>query len=73
MLFVTVQLKSKVRTDQYRSIEENLHIFFLGTEEIDHHLVTSQGPATSIVFALTLVELLKGKDEATKVKDGLLA
>jgi len=25
-----------------------------------------------MVFALKLIELLKGKDEATKVKDGLL-
>ena len=58
---------------KHRSIEENVDISCLGTEEKDHHLVTSQGPATSIVFALTLVELLKGKEEATKVKDGLLA
>jgi len=26
-----------------------------------------------MVFALKLIELLKGKDEATKVKDALLA
>ncbi|CAF0775704.1 unnamed protein product [Rotaria sordida] len=43
-----------------------------GAEEKEHHLVTSQGPGTSMVFALKLIELLKGKDEATKVKDGLL-
>ncbi|CAF1367818.1 unnamed protein product [Adineta steineri] len=42
------------------------------TEEKEHHLVTSQGPGTTMVFALKLIELLKGKDEATKVKDGLL-
>jgi len=40
--------------------------------EKEYQLVTSQGPATSMVFALKLIELLKGKDEATKVKDGLL-
>ncbi len=49
------------------------YIGFLGAEEKEYHLVTSQGPATSMVFALKLIELLKGKDEATKVKDGLLA
>jgi len=42
-------------------------------EEKVYHLVTSQGPATAMVFALKLIELLKGTDEATKVKDGLLA
>jgi len=45
---------------------------FSGVEEKEHHLVTSQGPGTSMVFALKLIELLKSKDEATKVKDGLL-
>ncbi len=49
------------------------YIEFLGAEEKEYHLVTSQGPATSMVFALKIIELLKGKDEATKVKDGLLA
>ncbi|CAF2832401.1 unnamed protein product [Rotaria sp. Silwood2] len=43
-----------------------------GGEKREYHLVTSQGPATTMVFALKLIELLKGKDEATKVKDGLL-
>ncbi len=45
---------------------------FIGADEKEYHLVTSQGPATSMVFALKLIELLKGIDEATKVKDGLL-
>ena len=45
----------------------------LGTSEKEYHLVTSQGPATSMVFALKLIELLKGRDEATKIKEGLLA
>jgi hypothetical protein len=45
---------------------------FVGSGDKEYHLVTSQGPGTSMVFALKLIELLKGKDEATKVKDGLL-
>ncbi|CAF0932624.1 unnamed protein product [Rotaria sordida] len=43
-----------------------------GIEKKEYHLVTSQGPGTTMVFALKLIELLKSKDEATKVKDGLL-
>ncbi|CAF0875386.1 unnamed protein product [Adineta ricciae] len=39
----------------------------------EYHIVTSQGPATTMAFALKLIELLKGKDESTKVKEGLLA
>jgi hypothetical protein len=50
----------------------DLVFLFSGTEEKEYHLVTSQGPATSMVFALKLIELLKGKDEATKVKEALL-
>jgi hypothetical protein len=49
-----------------------LFVLFLGAEEKEYHLVTSQGPGTSMVFALKLIELLKGKDEALKVKEGLL-
>lgn len=45
----------------------------LGAEDKEYHIVTSQGPATSMVFALKLIELLKGKAEADKVKEGLLA
>ena len=37
------------------------------------HLVTSQGPATSILFAVKLIEILKGTDEATKIQEALLA
>jgi hypothetical protein len=54
------------------SIENSTKLLFLGSEEKEYHLVTSQGPGTSMVFALKLIELLKGIDEATKVKDGLL-
>ncbi|CAF2343937.1 unnamed protein product [Rotaria sp. Silwood2] len=44
-----------------------------GAVENEYHLVTTQDPTRSMVFALKLIELLKDKDEATKVKDGLLA
>lgn len=42
------------------------------TVVMDGRLVTSQGPATSFVFALTLVELLAGKEARHAVAEGLL-
>jgi 4-methyl-5(b-hydroxyethyl)-thiazole monophosphate biosynthesis len=40
---------------------------------VDGNLVTSQGPGTALEFALTLVELLVGKQKAQEVKTGLIA
>ncbi len=62
----------KGKNNDHWSREKTVIFLFLGTEEREYHLVTSQGPGTTMVFALKLIELLKGKDDATKVKDGLL-
>jgi 4-methyl-5(b-hydroxyethyl)-thiazole monophosphate biosynthesis len=40
---------------------------------IDGNLVTSRGPGTALDMALTLVELLVGAAEATKLRAGMLA
>ena len=40
--------------------------------EIDGHITTSKGPATAVFFALSLKEILKGKDAAQKVGDSFL-
>ena len=40
--------------------------------ETDGHITTSKGPATTMFFALKLVEILKGKDVAQKVGDAFL-
>ncbi|MCI2062840.1 MAG: DJ-1/PfpI family protein [Eubacteriaceae bacterium] len=39
---------------------------------IDGNIVTSQAPGTSMQFGLALVELLKGKDTAEEVREGLV-
>lgn len=39
---------------------------------VDGHIVTSQGPGTTIPFALKLIELLDGADAAQQVAHGLL-
>eukprot|EP00624_Nannochloropsis_granulata_P004678 evm.model.NODE_3360_length_4868_cov_47.886810.1 len=43
-----------------------------GAVVVDGHVVTSQGPGTTMAFALTLVELLFGMDKAKEVAGGLL-
>lgn len=39
---------------------------------IDKKVITSQGPATAMQFALELVKVLKGEELYKKIKDGLL-
>nr|XP_023029941.1 protein dj-1beta-like [Leptinotarsa decemlineata] len=39
---------------------------------VDGNIITSQGPATSFEFALTIVEKLVGKEKAAEVAKGLL-
>ena len=40
---------------------------------IDNDVITSQGPATAMAFALEIVNLLCEKEIYNRVKDGLLA
>ncbi len=37
---------------------------------VDHHLITSRGPATSLAFAFTLVDILNG--DSSKLKESML-
>ncbi len=39
---------------------------------VDENIVTSRGPATAVVFALKLVELLVGEKESKKLADSIL-
>ena len=43
-----------------------------GIVETDGHITTSKGPATTVFFALKLVEILKGKNVAQKIGDAFL-
>lgn len=39
---------------------------------VDGNIITSQGPGTALIFALTLLEILASKDIAYKVKSDML-
>lgn len=43
-----------------------------GIVETDGHITTSKGPATTIFFALELLQILQGKETAQKVGDAFL-
>ncbi|ACC98387.1 Putative intracellular protease/amidase [Elusimicrobium minutum Pei191] len=38
----------------------------------DRHITTSRGPGTSMAFGVRLIEILKGKDVADKIKEDFL-
>ena len=39
---------------------------------VDRNIITAKGPAFAIPFGLKIIELLKGKDAASEVADGML-
>ena len=58
----------------YPTLEKQLANSFLGknTVEVDGKIITSKGPATSLLFALKIVEILKGKEAEEIISDKLL-
>jgi len=67
-------LLHKIRATCYPSMRGKLDPAYAADQPVvvDGHCVTSQGPGTSIVFALKLVELLFGAKKASEVADGML-
>lgn len=59
----------------YPGMEEWLKGATVGSEivETDGHITTSKGPGTTVYFALRLLEILYGKDEADRVAADFLA
>ena len=58
----------------YRSMEDGMKGAEVSMEPVvvDGNIITSRGPATSILFALAIIESLKGKDAADKIADEIL-
>jgi len=69
-------LKGKASTcfpaERFTSTLENYKGREGGAVVVDGKVVTSQGPGTTMLFSLTLVELLFGMDKAKEVAGGLL-
>ena len=61
----------------YPGMEEEIRkgggLFHEDIVVIDDNIVTSRGPATSLIFSLTLAQLLAGKNIANEVSDQVLA
>ena len=60
----------------YPSIENEIRLEGYSADQkvvIDGNVMTSQGPATAMCFALTIVEKLKGAETAQALREGLLA
>jgi 4-methyl-5(b-hydroxyethyl)-thiazole monophosphate biosynthesis len=57
----------------YPAFKARLPRYVDKTVVVDGHIVTSQGPATAMAFALILVELLLGPAKSRGVAEGLLA
>ena len=58
----------------YKGMEDELTEALFVDEKVvvDEHIITSQGPATAIDFALKIIELLKGKEAALEIAAALL-
>lgn len=56
----------------YPSFSEKIERYTDNAVVVDEGIVTSQGPATAMEFALKLVELLASKEVADEVASGLL-
>ncbi|MGD9553343.1 MAG: DJ-1 family glyoxalase III [Arcobacteraceae bacterium] len=59
----------------YPSFEKKIHETGYHSNEdvvIDQNVITSRGPATAMIFALKLVEILNGKTHAEQLKQDML-
>lgn len=56
----------------FDQLKENVATVSQEKVVIDGRLITSQGPGTAMVFALTLVETLCGREKAKEVAEALL-
>ncbi|MDD3705417.1 MAG: DJ-1/PfpI family protein [Clostridiaceae bacterium] len=67
-------LLDKVEAVCYPGFEEALKGAVIGSNNVSHggNFITSRGPGTAIHFALYLVELLRDKETAEELKEGMI-
>ena len=58
-------MADRVQFKKYNSVQ-------LVVNDKDQKVITSQGPATAVYFALEIIKELKGEETMTKIADGLL-
>ncbi|CDS02909.1 hypothetical protein LRAMOSA00311 [Lichtheimia ramosa] len=69
-------LPAEVTVTSYPAVKDKLDHHFKYSEErvvVDKNVITSRGPGTAFLFALTLAEQLAGKEVADKLKKDMLA
>ncbi|HVL00594.1 MAG TPA: DJ-1 family glyoxalase III, partial [Dongiaceae bacterium] len=67
VVFATHGLETDVETTAHPSFTAQLHNFYDARTVVDQNCVTSQGPGTALEFALTLVEVLLGREKRDQV------
>ncbi len=67
VVFAAHDLEADVAATAYPSFTAQLHHFRDERTVVDRNCITSQGPGTALEFALTLVEVLLGKEKREQV------
>ena len=63
------------KTTSHPSVRDNLSSANYSEERVvvDRNIITSRSPGTAMEFAMTLVEVLFGKDRVNTVNNGVMA
>jgi 4-methyl-5(b-hydroxyethyl)-thiazole monophosphate biosynthesis len=73
MVFAPHDLLEGKRATCFPAFKDQLPRWIDAPVVVDGHCITSQGPGTSLAFALKLVELIQGEDKARKIAESMIA
>jgi 4-methyl-5(b-hydroxyethyl)-thiazole monophosphate biosynthesis len=73
MVFAQHDLLEGKRATCFPSFKDQLPRYVDAPVVVDGHCITSQGPGTSLAFALKLVELIQGEEKARKIAESMIA
>jgi 4-methyl-5(b-hydroxyethyl)-thiazole monophosphate biosynthesis len=73
MVFAPHDLLEGKRATCFPAFKDQLPRYVDAPVVVDGHCITSQGPGTSLAFALKLVELIQGEDKARKIAESMIA
>lgn len=74
LVFGNLGILKHIKATCYPGFENQLHGAIVTTEniEISDNIITAKGAGVAIEFALKIVELLKGKEQATKLAQKMI-